>query len=80
MPLAKEKFAEYQRLRRSAKYPGMGCGEVGGATERYKASAAAAEIRCCKEMPSGSHRRPAAGQAGPLDCHCNPGTAPGRDT
>ena len=49
MPLAKEEFAEYQRLRRSAKYPGMGCGEVGGATERYKASAAAAEIRCCKE-------------------------------
>ena len=49
MPLAKEAFAEYQRLRRSAKYPGMGCGEVGGATERYKASAAAAEIRCGKE-------------------------------
>ena len=49
MPLAKEEFAEYQRLRRSAKYPGMGCGEVGRATERYKSSAAAAEIRCCQE-------------------------------
>lgn len=49
MPLAKEEFAEYQRLRRSAKYPCMGCGEVGGATERYKTSAATAEIRCCKE-------------------------------
>ena len=36
-------------MRRSAKYPGMGCGEVGGATERYKSSAAAAEIRCGKE-------------------------------
>lgn len=48
MPLAKEDFAEYQRLRRSAKYPCMGCGAVGGATERYKATAAAAEIRCCK--------------------------------
>ena len=47
MPLAKEEFAEYQRLRCSAKYPCMGCGEVGGATERYKASAAAADIRCC---------------------------------
>ena len=36
-------------MRRSTKDPGMGCGEVGGATERYKASAAAAEIRCGKE-------------------------------
>ena len=39
----------YLRLRRSAKDPGMGCGEVGGATERYKARAAAAGIRCGQE-------------------------------
>lgn len=49
MPLAKEEFAKYQRLRRSAKYPCMSCGKVGGATGRYKVSAAAAEIRCRKE-------------------------------
>ena len=47
--MAKEEFAKYQRLRRPAKYPCMGCGEVSGATGRYKASAAAAEIRCRKE-------------------------------
>ena len=48
MPKAKAEFAEYQRLRRAVKYPCMGCGKVGAATERYKATAAAAEIRCCK--------------------------------
>ena len=48
MPKAKAEFAEYQRLRRAVKYPCMGCGGIGAATERYKATAAAAEIRCCK--------------------------------
>ena len=48
MPKTKAEFAEYQRLRRAVKYPCMGCGEVGAATERYKATATAAEIRCCK--------------------------------
>ena len=79
MSLAKEEFAEYQRLRRSAIYPGMGCGEVGGATERYKASAAAAEIRCCKEC----HRKVTAARQpdkpAPRDCHRNPGAVLGRN-
>ena len=48
MPLPKDDFSEYQRLRRAAKYPCMGCGEIGAATERYRATAAAAVIRCCK--------------------------------
>lgn len=48
MPLAKEDIAEYQRLRRAANYACMGCGEVGKASERYRA--AATEIRRCKSF------------------------------
>ena len=47
MPYPREKHNKYQNARRLAARPCMICGELGEATEKYRSTPAAPEIRAC---------------------------------